>query len=80
MLKLTSIEFATNDAAGSASADYATATEVLGSGSSAAFVGETAAAQRIEEVYGAGSEKLSNLQLQLLEEEPGVSQAEVEAQ
>lgn len=32
--------------------------------------------KRIEK-YGAGSEKLSNLQLQLLEEEPGVSQAEV---
>lgn len=35
--------------------------------------------QRIEK-YGAGSEKLSNLQLELLEEEPGVSQAEVEAE
>jgi transposase len=35
--------------------------------------------QRIEK-YGAGSEKLSNLQLQLLEEEPGVSQAEIEAE
>jgi transposase len=30
--------------------------------------------------YGPGSEKLSNLQLQLLEEEPGVSQAEVAAE
>ena len=29
--------------------------------------------------YGPGSEKLSNLQLELLEQEPGVSQAEVEA-
>lgn len=35
--------------------------------------------QRIEK-YGVGSEKLSNLQLELLEEEPGVSQAEVEAE
>ena len=35
--------------------------------------------RRIEK-YGAGSEKLSNLQLELLEEEPGVSQAEVEAE
>ena len=35
--------------------------------------------QRIEK-YGAGSEKLSNLQLELLEEEPGVSQAEAEAE
>jgi len=35
--------------------------------------------KRIEK-YGAGSEKLSNLQLALLEEEPGVSQAEVEAE
>jgi transposase len=35
--------------------------------------------KRIEK-YGAGSEKLSNLQLQLLEEEPGVSQAEIEAE
>jgi transposase len=35
--------------------------------------------RRIEK-YGAGSEKLSNLQLQLLEEEPGVSQAEIEAE
>jgi len=35
--------------------------------------------KRIEK-YGAGSEKLSNLQLELLEEEPGVSQAEVEAE
>jgi transposase len=30
--------------------------------------------------YGPGSEKLSNLQLELLEQEPGVSQAEVEAE
>jgi transposase len=30
--------------------------------------------------YGAGSEKLSNLQLELLEQEPGVSQAEVQAE
>jgi transposase len=30
--------------------------------------------------YGAGSEKLSNLQLELLEEEPGVSQAEAQAE
>jgi len=30
--------------------------------------------------YGAGSEKLSNLQLELLEEEPGVSQPEVQAE
>ena len=30
--------------------------------------------------YGAGSEKLSNLQLQLLEEEPGVSSEEVQAE
>ena len=35
--------------------------------------------QRIEK-YGPGSEKLSNLQLELLEEEPGVSQAEVQAE
>ena len=35
--------------------------------------------RRIEK-YGAGSEKLSNLQLELLEEEPSVSQAEVEAE
>jgi transposase len=35
--------------------------------------------KRIEK-YGVGSEKLSNLQLELLEEEPGVSQAEVEAE
>jgi Transposase C of IS166 homeodomain len=35
--------------------------------------------QRIQK-YGVGSEKLSNLQLQLLEEEPGVSQAEVQAE
>lgn len=35
--------------------------------------------RRIEK-YGAGSEKLSNLQLELLEEEPGVSQAEVQAE
>jgi transposase len=35
--------------------------------------------RRIEK-YGPGSEKLSNLQLQLLEEEPGVSQAEVAAE
>ena len=30
--------------------------------------------------YGAGSEKLSNLQLELLEQEPGGSQAEVQAE
>src|SRR5215475_12145915 len=35
--------------------------------------------RRIEK-YGAGSEKLSNLQLEVLEEEPGVSQAEVQAE
>ena len=35
--------------------------------------------KRIEK-YGAGSERLSNLQLELLEEEPGVSPAEVEAE
>ena len=35
--------------------------------------------QRIEK-YGAGSEKVSNLQLEMLEEEPGVSQAEVQAE
>lgn len=35
--------------------------------------------QRIEK-YGAGSEKLSNLQLELLEGEPGVSGAEVQAE
>ena len=35
--------------------------------------------RRIEK-YGAGSEKLSNLQLELLEEEPGVHQAEVQAE
>ena len=35
--------------------------------------------KRIEK-YRAGSEKLSNLQLELLEEEPSVSQAEVEAE
>jgi transposase len=35
--------------------------------------------RRIEK-YGASSEKLSNLQLELLEEEPGVSQAEVQAE
>jgi transposase len=35
--------------------------------------------QRIEK-YGPGSEKLSNLQLELLETEPGVSQAEVQAE
>ena len=32
------------------------------------------------EKYGPGSEKLSNLQLELLEEEPGISQGEVEAE
>jgi transposase len=32
------------------------------------------------EKYGAGSEKLSNLQLELLEQEPGVSGAEVQAE
>lgn len=35
--------------------------------------------RRIEK-YGAGSEKLSNLQLEMLEQEPGVSGAEVEAE
>src|SRR5208337_4344550 len=35
--------------------------------------------QRIEK-YGPGSEKLSNLQLELLEREPGVSPAEVQAE
>ena len=37
---------------------------------------------RLERVnkYGPGSEKLSNLQLELLEQEPGVSQAEVQAE
>ncbi|HYL16383.1 MAG TPA: IS66 family transposase [Terriglobales bacterium] len=35
--------------------------------------------QRIAK-YGAGSEKLSNLQLHMLEQEPGVSQAEVQAE
>ncbi|HXO35268.1 MAG TPA: hypothetical protein VN901_23260 [Candidatus Acidoferrales bacterium] len=30
--------------------------------------------------YGPGSEKLSNLQLQLLEEKPGVSKQEVQAE
>ncbi|MGA9206537.1 MAG: IS66 family transposase [Terriglobales bacterium] len=35
--------------------------------------------RRIEK-YGLGSEKLSNLQLELLEREPGVSQAEVQAE
>ena len=35
--------------------------------------------QRIEK-YGAGSEKLSNLQLEMLEEEPGVSETEVQAE
>ena len=35
--------------------------------------------RRIEK-YGAGSEKLSNLQLELLEREPGVSNAEVHAE
>ena len=32
------------------------------------------------EMYGAGSEKLSNLQLELLEQEPGVSNVEVQAE
>src|SRR5947199_223657 len=32
------------------------------------------------EKYGAGSEKLSNLQLEMLEQEPGVSPAEVQAE
>jgi transposase len=36
--------------------------------------------QRRIEKYGVGSEKLSNLQLELLEQEPGVSQAEVQAE
>jgi transposase len=35
--------------------------------------------QRIEK-YGVGSEKLSNLQLEMLEQEPGVSQTEVQAE
>jgi transposase len=35
--------------------------------------------RRIEK-YGAGSEKFSNLQLEMLEQEPGVSQAEVQAE
>jgi transposase len=35
--------------------------------------------QRIAK-YGAGSEKLSSLQLEMLEQEPGVSQAEVQAE
>jgi transposase len=35
--------------------------------------------QRIEK-YGAGSEKLSSLQLEMLEQEPGVSQEEVQAE
>ena len=37
---------------------------------------------RLERInkYGPGSEKLSNLQLELLEQEPGVSQAEVQAE
>jgi transposase len=35
--------------------------------------------RRIEK-YGAGSEKLSNLQLEMLEQEPSVSQAEVQAE
>jgi transposase len=35
--------------------------------------------RRIEK-YGAGSEKLSNLQLEMLEQEPGVSSAEVQAE
>ena len=35
--------------------------------------------QRIQK-YGPGSEKLSNLQLELLEQEPGVSQQEVAAE
>src|ERR1700740_2583098 len=36
--------------------------------------------QRRIEKYGAGSEKLSNLQLEMLEQEPGVSTAEVQAE
>ena len=36
--------------------------------------------QRRIEKYGAGSEKLSNLQLEMLEQEPGVSRAEVQAE
>ena len=36
--------------------------------------------QRRMEKYGAGSEKLSNYQLEMLEQEPGVSQQEVEAE
>src|SRR5713101_345553 len=37
-------------------------------------------AEKMIEKYGAGSEKLSNLQLEMLEQEPGVSQAEVQAE
>lgn len=36
--------------------------------------------QRRIEKYGVGSEKLSNLQLEMLEQEPGVSQVEVQAE
>jgi hypothetical protein len=36
--------------------------------------------QRRIEKYGAGSEKLLNLQLEMLEQEPGVSTAEVQAE
>jgi transposase len=36
--------------------------------------------QRRIEKYGTGSEKLSNLQLEMLEQEPGVSQSEVQAE
>jgi transposase len=36
--------------------------------------------QRRIEKYGVGSEKLSNLQLEMLEQEPGVSQEEVQAE
>ncbi|HEY6370185.1 MAG TPA: hypothetical protein VIX37_06380 [Candidatus Sulfotelmatobacter sp.] len=36
--------------------------------------------QRRIEKYGVGSEKLSNLQLELLEQEPGVSRAEMQAE
>jgi len=35
--------------------------------------------QRRIEKYGAGSEKLSNLQLEMLEQEPGVSQAALDS-
>src|SRR5258708_25368507 len=43
------------------------------------FLEERLRLRRIEK-YGAGSEKLSNLQLEMLEQEPGVSGAEVQAE